>query len=126
MDAARTVIGANGFWHRAKGGEPVGPRALAAHGGIVTMCGTGEMFDDVFEVIPKLNALEHAIHIIRDRAVIRVLRIGMVEPVMPGCLQNAPVLEERDEPPVFFAGAVRHLMNLVRVDADRDKKDQLP
>lgn len=120
------VFGAGGFRFWFIGDEPVGPRTLAAYRRIVAMRRSGEIFDDRFQARPKIKMFEHGIHEIRDGTIISIFRIGVVQAVMARRLQNAPILEARDETAVFRPGAMGHLMDFVGIDADCDKKRQLP
>lgn len=68
--------------------NPAPARALAADGGVVPMRGPGEAFDEGLDVRPKIQALEDGVHLIRDRAIIGVLRIGVLEPVLARILED--------------------------------------
>jgi len=54
------------------------------------MRGPGEAFDEGLDVRPKIQALADGVHLIRDRAIIGVLRIGALEPVLARILEDAP------------------------------------
>ena len=106
--------------------EPIRPGSLAADRGVFAVSDAGETFDDRFDARPELEPLEDGIHEIGDGAIVRVLRVGVMEPVVMRCLQDAPILQRGDQPAVFCAGAVRPFVDLVGVDAERDEEPQLP
>ena len=74
-------------------------------------------FDDGFEFRPEPDEFEGRVHQVGERAVERVLRVRVVQRVLPGSLENPAVLEERDDWSVLGARLVRPFMDLVRIDA---------
>jgi len=128
LRASLAVAGGGGFdaASGAIGFEPSGARAVAAHGGIVTMNDAGEAFDHDYQVIPELDAFEQWVDQIGDGAVVSVFGIGVVKPVLVRRQQDLPILEFPNDRAVFLARAVGEFVHVIRVHTDRDEHNELP
>ena len=62
----------------AEFGDPGGRRAFAAVGGVLPMGRAGERFDDGFELRPEADDFQGWIEQVGERAVERILRVGVV------------------------------------------------
>ena len=119
-------VGAAGGVGGAEIGEPFRAGTLATVRAVVAMGGAGKEMDDRFEAAPEIDRFQDWVHQVRSRAVVGILRVGVVECMLPGRLQHVDVLEEGDDGANLCTGHMRPLVNLVRVDVNQDKQPQLP
>ena len=100
--------------------------AFTAVGGVLPVGRPSERFDDGLEFRPESDEFQGRVKEVGDRAVVGVLRVRVVQRVLPRSLQDPAVLEERDNSAVLGARLVRPFMNLVRVDAQEHEEPDLP
>ncbi len=53
----------------------------------------GPAFDERLQAIPEFHAFKQRIYEVGDRAIVSVLRIGMMQTVVTRSLENVPILQ---------------------------------
>ena len=79
-----------------------------------------------FEGVPEMRAVEQGIHEVGDGAVVDVLRVRVMDGVVVRSLEDADILQERDEASVLVARAVRPFVDLISVGADDGEQPDVP
>lgn len=79
-----------------------------------------------FQAGPYAQGVQDGVQHVGDGAVVDVLGIGVVDGVVAGGLQEADVLEEGDEPAVFWAGAVGPFVHFVGIATYKGEEPEVP
>ena len=87
---------------------------------------TGQPFDGGLQPMPEADGFEHRVHEVRHRAVVGVLRVGVVQRVLPRTQEDPAILQAGHEGTDLGARLVRPFVHLVGVDADDHEEPDLP